>query len=146
MLALLKYGLAFAGVSLLAFHLFATLSHIAPEHPYREQLRPVTRAYTEPLLRQQWHMFAPDPAISTFKLLFRYERHRRGWSEWLDAGEPLLRAHQRNRLSHHGHLYWVHEGVGHQLWNRAVGIEEALPKNLDASALARQVNEQIVDT
>lgn len=145
-MALLKYALAAAGLSLLAFHLFATISHVAPENPYREAIKPITQPYIQPLLRQQWHMFAPDPATSCFKFLFRYQSVDGTWSEWLDAGEPRLRAHQRNRLGHHGHLYWVHEGIGHQLWNRAVGIDEAIPNNLDEKERTRQLNEQIVDT
>lgn len=106
----------------------------------------MVNGYIDPLLQQRWQMFAPQPATSSVKVWFRYQCANGSRSQWLDPGEEILQLHQRNRLSHKGHLFWVHQAIGQHLFNKSLGLEDGLPTYLAGENRAMELRRRLVVT
>lgn len=99
---------------LFAAHAAFTAAYLLPVNPLTKFYRGTVDAYMEPLFAQRWLLFAPEPATNTLKVWCRYECAGR-WTHWGDPAEPLLRVHQRNRLSSAGKLLYIPGNIARDL-------------------------------
>jgi len=95
-------------------HAAFTALYLLPVNPLTTLYQAPVNAYMEPLFSQRWLLFAPEPATNTLKVWCRYQCAGR-WTHWVDPAEPLLRVHQRNRLSSAGKLLYIPGSIARDL-------------------------------
>ena len=109
------YAIAVAVLLLLGGHVLSTLLYLSPPNVAKEHLGEVADAYMRPLFYQNWHLFSPNPGISSRKLAVRCGTQDQPWSEWFDPLEGLLAEHYDNRISGTGKLLYLYRAVGDDL-------------------------------
>jgi hypothetical protein len=85
-------------------HFALVLLVLAPWNALPHDLRGTANAYVDPILRQGWWFFAPNPPLSDRRLYVRgtyIEGGDRRTTPWLALSEPVTEAVQRDRLSSH---------------------------------------------
>jgi hypothetical protein len=121
---------------LFAAHAAITALYLLPVNPLTRFYRPAVDAYMEPIFAQRWLLFAPEPATNTLKVWCRYECAGR-WTHWVDPAEPLLRVHQRNRLSSAGKLLYIPGSIARDLAREQATALASLNCRADAHCAAR---------
>ncbi|MBV1860474.1 MAG: hypothetical protein KUG77_18825 [Nannocystaceae bacterium] len=96
-------------------HVLATLIYLGPPNIAKERLGAPAEAYMRPLFYQNWHLFSPNPGISTQKMAIRCGPESGPYSEWFDPLEGLTSEHHANRISGLGKLLYVYRAVGNDL-------------------------------
>lgn len=104
-----------AALLALGAHLMLTLVYLSPPNIAQERLGELARSYMVPLFRQNWHLFSPNPGISTRKLAIRCQGEGEEWGEWFDPLEGLVQEHYADRLSGVGKLLYVYRAIGDDL-------------------------------
>ncbi len=117
-----RRGLTYAFVTLvllvLGGHLLATLVYLAPPNVAKEHLGEAADAYMKPVFYQNWHLFSPNPGISSRKFAVRCGTPDEAWTEWFDPLEGLVAEHYDDRISGIGKLLYVYRAVGDDLRRR----------------------------
>ena len=109
-----RAAVAAAVSAVFAIHVVCTALYLLPRNPLTyAYIVPVTR-YIEPLFAQRWLLFAPEPATNSLKLWTRYECGGR-WTGWRDPAAPLMKTHQRNRLSPAGKRLYISTSLARDL-------------------------------
>ena len=142
-----KYSVAAIGVLLLTVHSTLTVAYLLPDNPLSRALAPVTHRYMEPLLTQDWRMFAPDPSTSSAKFWYRYQTAGGEWTNWRDPAESLLREFQKFPVTYKGHILWLHRSVGSRLVRAALTIERSISddeRKQPAASRAALVQQRLV--
>lgn len=85
------------GLALLAAHFLATAIYLNPISVVGLAWHEPTRAYLEPLFRQRWSLFAPDPPLIDRRLDYQCEVDGQP-GPWLSRSDALLGSHGRWRL------------------------------------------------
>lgn len=111
----LTYALVTVVLLVLGGHLLATLVYLGPPNVAKEHLGPAADAYMKPVFYQNWHLFSPNPGISTRKLAVRCGAADEPWTEWIDPLEGVVAEHYDNRFSGLGKLLYVYRAVGDDL-------------------------------
>lgn len=109
-----SYLIAVAALVALGGHVLLTLVYLSPPNIAQEHIGAVAQSYIKPLFSQRWHLFSPNPGVSTRKLGVRCESDD-AWSEWFDPTEDLIAQHNANRFSGVGKLLYVYRAVGDDL-------------------------------
>lgn len=91
-------ALAAAGLLFLTVHFVFTAIYINPISVIGLAWRVPITAYLEPLFRQRWSLFAPDPPMLDRRLDYQCEVDGQS-SEWVSRSEDLLETHARWRFS-----------------------------------------------
>nr|WP_255216322.1 DUF5819 family protein [Pseudenhygromyxa sp. WMMC2535] len=86
------------GLLALAFHFTVTAIYINPISVIGLAWSTEINAYLEPLFRQRWSLFAPNPPMLDRRLDYQCEVDGRP-GEWLSRSEGLLETHARRRFS-----------------------------------------------
>jgi hypothetical protein len=94
MLARVVAGL---GLALLAAHFMATAIYLNPVSVIGLAWHEPIRAYLEPLFRQRWSLFAPDPPLIDRRLDYQCEVDGHAGA-WLSRSDALLGSHARWRV------------------------------------------------
>jgi hypothetical protein len=89
--------IAACGLALLACHFLATALYLNPLSVVGLAWHEPVHAYMEPLFRQRWSLFAPDPPMVDHRLDYQCEVDGQPGA-WLSHSEELLRAHARWRV------------------------------------------------
>ncbi len=92
-----------AGMTAFFLHWFAIALTVG-RPPALARTVAVADAYAEPLFRQRWRLFAPEPSTMSRKLLYRCADAAGAWAPWQTPVDDLLARHYRWRISHHGKL------------------------------------------
>lgn len=87
-----------------ALHLGLTALYVTPDNPVRAQAGPLLGATIGRFFSQDWRLFAPTPADTHTAVLVACEAAALQSAGsppavWADLTTPLVRAHQRSRLS-----------------------------------------------
>lgn len=109
------YAIALTVLLALGGHLFSTLVYLSPPNVAKEHFGELADAYMRPLFYQNWHLFSPNPGISSRKLAVRCGAAEEPWGEWFDPLEGLVAEHYENRVSGTGKLLYVYRAVGDDL-------------------------------
>ena len=104
-----------AALLVLGGHLMLTLVYLSPPNIAQERLGALAKRYMQPFFQQSWHLFSPNPGISSRKLAIRCQADAAPWTEWFDPLEGLVAEHYRRRISGLGKLLYVYRAVGDDL-------------------------------
>ncbi|MFV8750026.1 DUF5819 family protein [Nannocystaceae bacterium ST9] len=112
-------------------------------------------AYLEPLFRQRWTLFAPDPPLLDRRLDYQCDRDGVE-TEWLSRGDELLESHAGRRFGPAGRLRRIEQAavlatLGGQdvlLDQLIASLDEAPPEQRDAinDLIAHKVAENIASS
>lgn len=91
--------LAAVGLLLIAVHFMLTAVYLNPVSVIGLAWQRPSAAYLEPLLRQRWALFAPDPPLVDRRLDYQCER-----GPWHSRSDVLLETHARRRFGPAGRL------------------------------------------
>lgn len=101
-----------AAVGLVVFqHLLMTVLYLLPANVAKRSLGEKVQAYMEPLFYQNWHLFSPDPGISSTHMVVRCQNEDGQWTSWLEPNKPLQDRIDRNRVSSFTKLIYVYRGI-----------------------------------
>lgn len=107
-------------------YLANTVLYLTPPNPVKAQWLPVVFRLAHPLFAQNWHLFAPNPIRTNYVLSVRC-RTQTVTSPWIDATQPLLARHHRNRTSPMSRILRVQQnairlflGVTHDEWRQVI--------------------------
>ena len=87
---------------LLIYHFSVVALSVGPDNPLKHQFSSEISDHMEPFFGQSWNLFAPNPANSNVRILFRYiyfEDGRSDTTKWLDIIEPILNQKKSNPLA-----------------------------------------------
>jgi hypothetical protein len=88
---------ALVGLAVLTVHFVATALYINPVSVVGLAWHTPIAAYLEPLFRQRWSLFAPDPPLLDRRLDYQCEVAGEP-GEWLSRSDSLLQTHARRRF------------------------------------------------
>lgn len=92
----------FCCTGLVFFHVLMTLVYLSPSNLLKLSLGEFAYAYMNSLFYQNWHLFSPNPAISSTKLAIRCIDENGHPTAWKDPFASLLEAHQKTRWTGRG--------------------------------------------
>ena len=110
-----SYAIAPAVLLLLGGHIAATLVYLSPPNIAKQHFGTAAEEYITPLFRQRWHLFSPNPGISSQKMAIRCGDREGSWSPWFDPLEGLTMDHYDNRISGNGKLLYLYRALGNDL-------------------------------
>jgi hypothetical protein len=111
------YVIASSVLLVLAGHVSMTLVYLSPPNIAQEHLGSLANGYIKPLFSQNWHLFSPNPGVTTRKFALRCEADGQ-WSEWFDPIAGLIAEHNANRFSGVGKLLYLYRAIGDDLRDR----------------------------
>lgn len=103
-------------------HLGITLVYLSPANLLKKEGGQFADRYMKVLFYQNWHLFSPEPGISTTKFAFRCYPEGGEWGQWHD---PLVSLHEdfyKHRVGAYGKLIYVYRDL-------AIGLKQALGRH-----------------
>lgn len=116
----------FTALFLTVFHWSMTLLHVGPPIPINQKIYDFKNAYINPVLSQNWRLFAPDPSMVSLFMGYQCQLADQKWSELRIPQEKLLLEHYKYRFSYHGKLLSIPNYLARELNNERVKIYENL--------------------
>ena len=103
-----------------SFHVVMTLLYLAPPNMFQGATQPLVARYMSPLFTQNWHLFSPNPGLTSDELWIRCNAKgtpdKDGqWSQWLDPFQGIREQHYANRMTGTGKLLYVYNGIAKEL-------------------------------
>ncbi|SEM90799.1 DUF5819 family protein [Lihuaxuella thermophila] len=87
----------------LCFHFAMVAVHLSPRNPFKERISAAINGYMNPVFKQGWYLFAPNPVNrhESLQIKARYTdaAGRPRETDWLDISKPMVREIRANRLS-----------------------------------------------
>ena len=77
------------GILFVIFHLGMLTIYHGPPSITKLEAGQFAKAYIDPILHQNWHLFSPNPGISHAILGVRCKYTGEDWREWYDPAQPL---------------------------------------------------------
>ena len=137
----LATGLAALG---LAFHLFMMFVYLGPPNLLQLRFGPLAQQYMRHFFYQNWHLFSPNPAISSSKFAVRCANGEGQWSEWKDPFAGLQERHQLTRITGYGKMLMMFGDIAQSL--KEVALSEMKPCEdkgcIAKSAFNREIKQQ----
>lgn len=133
-------GILVAGVGIL--HVTMTILYLSPPNLLKLTTERWVHAYMAPLFYQDWHLFSPNPGISSTELWIRCKVAGGEWSSWLAPFEEIQSAHYRNRFTGRGKLLYVYRGIGSRLHERYDELAQSCRKHCGPGDLLREVKRE----
>jgi len=112
-------------VTALGVHFSLVVLYLSGPNLAKAALGPTAAEYTRPFFRQNWHLFSPNPGISSRKLAIRCQGDSGPWSEWFDPLEPMFAEFFDARLGGLGKLIFVYRGIADALIEQAASAGKA---------------------
>ncbi|MDU0329070.1 DUF5819 family protein [Paenibacillus sp. 3LSP] len=102
------------------FHFSVIVLHAGPINPISAKLQSQINAYVTPFFQQNWHLFAPNPVTTNFKLYVKVRYTEPGKNEiveskWLDMVSPMLKKNEETLFSPYNRLIRLGSGYVHEL-------------------------------
>lgn len=126
----LNAGVAAAALAGLCFHLVMTAVYLGPPNLIKMEYGAAVQRYMLPLFYQNWHLFSPNPSVSSTKLVVRCEQDG-AWGDWQDPLEYWYEKHYRYRVTGHGKVIYAIRAVGTDLLNKLSSIQGACLEGYD---------------
>lgn len=123
----LLVALVLCGVS--GYHVLMTLVYLSPPNLLKQALGETAERYMAPLFYQNWHLFSPEPGISSTKFAFQCLPEGGEWGPWRD---PLVSLHDdfyAHRIGGYGKLIYVYRDL-------AIGLKQSM-RRVQAACLER---------
>lgn len=80
-------------------HFLILFLHTGPINPVYTKYRIAIEEYVNPLLTQNWNLFAPDPVEETQNILIQYRTSTNDTSDWYNISAPFIDSNQSNIIS-----------------------------------------------
>lgn len=94
------------------WHIFATAVYLGPDNLLVAEFNEQVRSYMRPIFFQNWHLFSPNPGITSDVMEVRCRTGEGAWKEWVDPLKNLRDAHYRNRATGRAKLLYVYRSIG----------------------------------
>ena len=107
-------------------HLGVTFLYLLPSNPMSSFYSGYAKKYMKLFFSQGWSLFAPEPPLSSLKLLYRCKHSNQEWGEWKNPLDEAIKTHQRNRFTFYGKLLFIYQFNFRHLWNMRVEIIKKL--------------------
>lgn len=101
-------------VCVLLFHVAMTVVYLSPANLLKAAFGSTSSAYMGRFFYQNWHLFSPNPGISTTRLWIRCQGDR-AWGGWVEPTEKLQTEYYANRISGKGKVLYVYNGISKNL-------------------------------
>jgi len=124
-------------LSTLAIHLTIHLLYLAPINPITKNYQSKIEKYMDPLFTQNWHLFAPEPAIASLKINYRCHPN----DEWTDLITPLFKKHKSTLITAVGKETYVYQHLARQIYNQDSRKENIL-NSPDYVVLSKVITDQ----
>lgn len=120
-----------------AWHVFATVLYVGPKNVFKQKLQVIVEDYMEPIFYQSWHLFSPNPGISSISLWVNCDSKT---EDWFDSTEDLQEEHNAYRVTSAGKLLYVYRALASDLYHEVKDIirddcETSTQKCIDDSIL-----------
>lgn len=93
------------------FHALMTVAYLAPANLLTRNIQSLVFSYMGPLFYQDWHLFSPNPGITTTEFWLRCRLSDQRWTQWLDPFAQIQAEHYANRITGRGKLLYVYRGI-----------------------------------
>lgn len=121
----------------IVLHCAALIVYAWPVRSTFGSLRTYVSAYIEPVFRQHWSMFAPEPP--TYHIEWGY---RPAGGDWVYPGKSRLADYQSNRLSPRGKIYQMTQHIGFWLVrDHEDFIQNGMPSPYPENRNAKDISE-----
>jgi hypothetical protein len=145
---IMRYKLI-AGVAIsgLAFHLFMIFVNLGPPNLLKLHFGPFAHQYMHRFFYQNWHLFSPNPAISSSKFAVRCADDEGQWSSWKDPFAGLQERHQLTRITGYGKVLMLFGDIAHSLKQAAsAGMKPCEGADCEEERqITRRIQEQAQD-
>lgn len=92
-----------------AWHVCATALYLGPVNLLEIELQNAVKTYMHPLFYQNWHLFSPNPGISSDIMQLRCKRaDEKDWRKWVDPTEGIRHRFNQNRMSGRGKVLYIY--------------------------------------
>jgi hypothetical protein len=130
-------------------HFSIIVLHAGPINPISAKLQPFINVYVKPFFYQNWHLFAPDPITTNFRLYVQVRYTEMGMtkpveSPWIDVMTPLLEKNEKTIFSPHNRMIRLGLGYVHAL--QLGGFDELTYKVLNKATKKEQLNTHIEES
>jgi hypothetical protein len=131
-------GVAISG---LAFHLFMIFVNLGPPNLLKLHFGPLSHDYMRLFFYQNWHLFSPNPAISSSKFAVRCADEDGQWSKWKDPFAGLQERHQLTRITGYGKVMMLFGDIAQSL--KQVEADAMKPCEDESCEEDRQITRRI---
>lgn len=111
-------------VLIFIFHVIFHVLYLAPVNPATGLYASVVDSYMNTFFSQNWHLFAPEPAIATVNLNYRCSPN----GDWENFLQPLFKEHKSTLITSLGKQGYVYQHLTREIYNAE--IKKADPKKL----------------
>lgn len=123
--------------------------HAGPINPISAKLQPFLNTYVIPFFYQNWHLFAPDPITTNFRLFAQVRYIEAGEDEpvespWIDVMTPLLEKNEETLFSPHNRMVRLGLGYVHAL--QLGGYDELTYKILKKASEKEELDAHIEES
>lgn len=117
---LIKSICLFIFITHVSFHIL----YLAPVNPATGLYASVVDSYMNTFFSQNWHLFAPEPAIATVNLKYRCAAD----GDWENFLHPLFKEHKSTLITSLGKQGYVYQHLTREIYNSE--IKKSDPKSL----------------
>lgn len=111
-------------ITLFIAHVIFHVLYLAPVNPATGLYASAVDSYMNTFFSQNWHLFAPEPAIATVNLNYRCDVD----GHWENFLQPLYHEHKSTLITSLGKQAYVYQHLTREIYNAEV--KKTNPKNL----------------
>lgn len=105
-----------------SLHVAIHVLYLAPINPTTKHYQSWIEKYMDPIFTQNWHLFAPEPAIASLKINYRCDQNEK----WTDLITPLFEKHKQTLITATGKETYVYQHLARQIYNQDARKENIL--------------------
>lgn len=114
-------------------HIIFHVLYLAPVNPATSIYASVVDSYMNTFFSQNWHLFAPEPAIATVNLNYRCTPE----GDWENFLQPLFKKHKTTLITSLGKQGYVYQHLTREIYNAE--IKKTDPKILPEWTILNRV-------
>lgn len=124
----MKYRICGAVAALvLVFHLFMIFVYLGPPNLLQLHVGELAFGYVQNIFYQNWHLFSPNPGISSVKFAVRCADDEGHWSSWKDPFAGALEQHKWTRITGYSKVLMLFGDIAQSLKKELSREQKACP-------------------
>lgn len=120
------------------WHIFATAVYLGPDNLLVAEFNEQVRSYMRPIFTQNWHLFSPNPGITSDVMEVRCKTGEGPWKAWVDPLKNLRDAHYRNRATGRAKLLYVYRQIGSRVSDQYSRTSRACMRKIRSKLKSRR--------